>query len=218
MISQQCVVRNLCRQLSVRSHPKLYEDIRTLTRSSSALNQYLLVRGWRTVPFPSVLLISAHQRCAPLTTNSLPITTRAVFNSHRLGVLHCRTVMAAGGDQQQPEEPVWRERLGQNEAKEFDNSLFFEYEFSIDQLMELAGLCVAQVSVPLQQELVIVNTSNSKMLLCPTTVHSRLLRKHDFIGNVWQFRGHGKPCSSSCVYEHRRLTCCFSRHAVCACA
>ena len=58
--------------------------------------------------------------------------------------------MASGGDQQQQpeaEEPVWRERLGQTEAKEFDNSLFFEYEFSIDQLMELAGLCVAQVSV-----------------------------------------------------------------------
>ena len=56
--------------------------------------------------------------------------------------------MASGGDQQQPEEePVWRDRLGQTEAKEFDNSLFFEYEFSIDQLMELAGLCVAQVSV-----------------------------------------------------------------------
>ena len=57
------------------------------------------------------------------------------------------TVMASGGGQQQPEEPTWRERLGQTEAKEFDNSLFFEYEFSIDQLMELAGLCVAQVSV-----------------------------------------------------------------------
>ena len=56
--------------------------------------------------------------------------------------------MASGGDQeqQQSEEPVWRERLGQTEAKDFDNSLFFEYEFSIDQLMELAGLCVAQVS------------------------------------------------------------------------
>ena len=42
-------------------------------------------------------------------------------------------------------EPEWREYLGQEEAAEFDNSLFFEYEFSIDQLMELAGLCVAQV-------------------------------------------------------------------------
>lgn len=55
--------------------------------------------------------------------------------------------MAAGGDEQKPAEPVWRERLGQTEANELDESLFFEYEFSIDQLMELAGLCVAQVSV-----------------------------------------------------------------------
>ena len=55
--------------------------------------------------------------------------------------------MAAGGDKDKPAEPVWRERLGQTEAKEFDESLFFEYEFSIDQLMELAGLCVAQVSL-----------------------------------------------------------------------
>ncbi len=43
------------------------------------------------------------------------------------------------------EESPWRERLNQVESQEFDNSLFFEYEFSIDQLMELAGLCVAQV-------------------------------------------------------------------------
>lgn len=46
-------------------------------------------------------------------------------------------------------EPEWREHLGQEEAREFDNSLFFEYEFSIDQLMELAGLCVAQVTISL---------------------------------------------------------------------
>ena len=35
--------------------------------------------------------------------------------------------------------------LGQEEAREFDNSLFNDYQFSIDQLMEVAGLCVAQV-------------------------------------------------------------------------
>ncbi len=44
------------------------------------------------------------------------------------------------------EPVVWRKHLMQEEAAEFDNSLFFEYEFSIDQLMELAGLCVAQVT------------------------------------------------------------------------
>ena len=53
----------------------------------------------------------------------------------------CSIAMAEG----EAKEPEWREYLGQEEAAEFDNSLFFEYEFSIDQLMELAGLCVAQV-------------------------------------------------------------------------
>ena len=52
--------------------------------------------------------------------------------------------MAAEGEV--VKEPVWRKHLMQEEAAEFDNSLFFEYEFSIDQLMELAGLCVAQVT------------------------------------------------------------------------
>lgn len=94
------------------------------------------------------LLINAHQPLerAALTTTVLPITNaNSTINGSCSRVLQYRSVMASGGDQQQPEEPVWRERLGQTEAKEFDNSLFFEYEFSIDQLMELAGLCVAQV-------------------------------------------------------------------------
>lgn len=45
------------------------------------------------------------------------------------------------------QEQPWKDCLGQNEASELDNALFFEYEFSIDQLMEIAGLCVAQVSI-----------------------------------------------------------------------
>jgi NAD(P)H-hydrate epimerase len=40
-----------------------------------------------------------------------------------------------------------RRYLGQEEAREFDNSLFNDYKFSIDQLMEVAGLCVAQAVV-----------------------------------------------------------------------
>ena len=36
--------------------------------------------------------------------------------------------------------------LGQEEARECDNSLFNDYQFSVDQLMEIAGLCVAQVT------------------------------------------------------------------------
>ncbi len=39
----------------------------------------------------------------------------------------------------------WRDCLGQADASDLDNSLLFEYEYSIDQLMEVAGLCVAQV-------------------------------------------------------------------------
>lgn len=43
----------------------------------------------------------------------------------------------------------WKNCLGQAESTELDNALFFDYEFSVDQLMEIAGLCVAQVR-PLQ--------------------------------------------------------------------
>ncbi len=46
-------------------------------------------------------------------------------------------------------ELPWKECLGQNEATELDNALFFDYEFSVDQLMEIAGLCVAQVTITL---------------------------------------------------------------------
>lgn len=53
--------------------------------------------------------------------------------------------MAGPGEAAENAEEKWKERLGQEEAREFDNSLLFEYEFSIDQLMEIAGLCVAQV-------------------------------------------------------------------------
>lgn len=54
---------------------------------------------------------------------------------------------AGGGEEEeeQEQEPQWREYLNAEESRELDNSLFFEYEFSIDQLMEIAGLCVAQV-------------------------------------------------------------------------
>lgn len=46
---------------------------------------------------------------------------------------------------QQDEAPAWTDCLGQNDSAELDNALFFDYEYSIDQLMEIAGLCVAQV-------------------------------------------------------------------------
>ena len=102
----------------------------------------------------AAFLIRAHQHLELVTVTTYPSAPTANSNcratisnsTHFLSPQHSRAFMAAGGDQDQPAEPVWRERLGQTEAKEFDNSLFFEYEFSIDQLMELAGLCVAQVS------------------------------------------------------------------------
>ena len=59
----------------------------------------------------------------------------------------CVSMAAQQSNDEEKKEPVWREYLGQEESREFDNSLFFEYEFSIDQLMEIAGLCVAQVCV-----------------------------------------------------------------------
>ena len=62
--------------------------------------------------------------------------------------------MAEGGEDRgregegegEEQEPQWSEYLNAKDAREFDNSLLFEYEFSIDQLMEIAGLCVAQVT------------------------------------------------------------------------
>ena len=44
------------------------------------------------------------------------------------------------------EGKAWRDCLGQQEATDIDKCLFSDYQFSIDQLMEVAGLCVAQVS------------------------------------------------------------------------
>lgn len=46
--------------------------------------------------------------------------------------------MAGSGD-------VGRLYLGQEAARDFDNALFNDYQLSIYQLMEVAGLCVAQV-------------------------------------------------------------------------
>ena len=45
--------------------------------------------------------------------------------------------------------------LGQEAARELDNVLFDEYKFSIDQLMEVAGLCCAHAvgrAYPLQDK------------------------------------------------------------------
>lgn len=44
------------------------------------------------------------------------------------------------------QEEQWTDTLSQSDATELDNALFFDYEYSIDQLMEIAGLCIAQVN------------------------------------------------------------------------
>ena len=45
-----------------------------------------------------------------------------------------------------------RKYLGQEEAQRLDQELFNEYSFSLDQLMEIAGLAVAESVVSYQSE------------------------------------------------------------------
>ena len=73
---------------------------------------------------------------------------RAVLCSSIPVLQPTRRYMASqgGGNEPAEAERPWKDCLDQNEASELDNALFFEYEFSIDQLMEIAGLCVAQVN------------------------------------------------------------------------
>ena len=92
------------------------------------------------------ILNSAHQR--QLHTFYTTSTTDVVVASDRglqQQLSTSTSAMAGPGEAAENAEEKWKDRLGQEEAREFDNSLFFEYEFSIDQLMEIAGLCVAQV-------------------------------------------------------------------------
>lgn len=129
---------------------RLSSILRFTTNSAPHSNYHHLVFHRARVLIACSLLINAHQPLLPNSSSTTTNTNSTIVSGSCPRLLQYRTVMASGGDQQQQpeaEEPVWRERLGQTEAKEFDNSLFFEYEFSIDQLMELAGLCVAQVSV-----------------------------------------------------------------------
>jgi len=59
------------------------------------------------------------------------------FTSRRL----CGTAVAMS------DTGEWREFLNQEDARELDNSLFFEYKFPVSQCLELAGLSVAQAVV-----------------------------------------------------------------------
>ena len=58
-----------------------------------------------------------------------------------------------------------REFLNQEDARELDNSLFFEYKFPVEQCLELAGLSVAQAVVrcyPLQD----LGVESPRILIC----------------------------------------------------
>ena len=69
--------------------------------------------------------------------------------------MHAEVAMAEGREDRgkegegegEEQEPQWRECLNAKDARELDNSLLFDYEFSSDQLIEIAGICVAQVTV-----------------------------------------------------------------------
>ena len=52
--------------------------------------------------------------------------------------------MAHGGEGEG--SSVAKHFLSQDEAREVDEALFKHYQFSLEQLMEVAGLCVAQVT------------------------------------------------------------------------
>lgn len=91
---------------------------------------------------PRTLLVSLLTLLLPFP----PIRAHQLSRQHSIYSFSTTSCAAmAEGEAKEAKEPEWREYLGQEEAAEFDNALFFDYEFSIDQLMELAGLCVAQV-------------------------------------------------------------------------
>ena len=62
------------------------------------------------------------------------LSGRIHFTSRRL----CGTAVAMS------DTGEWREFLNQEDARELDNCLFYEYKFPVSQCLELAGLSVAQ--------------------------------------------------------------------------
>ena len=73
--------------------------------------------------------------------------------------------------------------LGQEEARELDNELFNDYQFSIDQLMEVAGLCIAQVYT------------------CTSATHV-----HDKYMHTTSTCIYNVQCTSSCTCIYRRYS------------
>lgn len=61
--------------------------------------------------------------------------------------------------------------LGAEEAREFDSCLFNDYQFSIDQLMEIAGLCIAQAS----------QYHNTTVYTIRSDIHTYILYVHTLI-------------------------------------
>ena len=78
------------------------------------------------------LKAAVHHSCVEKHSNPLPFSSYIVLNRAH------RAMATDAGDV--------KRCLGQEEARECDNSLFNDYQFSVDQLMEIAGLCVAQVT------------------------------------------------------------------------
>jgi hypothetical protein len=81
-----------------------------------------------------LLAVSCHSQPLSGTTLRVSANNGTLIEAHR-------SIMTDGGSER------GRRYLGQEEAREFDNCLFNDYQFSIDQLMEVAGLCVAQAVV-----------------------------------------------------------------------
>ena len=117
--------------------------ISSLTRSITALGRRRVFSEARYIPrivYPQRSYANihnySHRACFAAKLCSLP--PEYVLNRAHRGM----ATVTEGGR---------RLCLGQEEARDFDNSLFNEYQFSTDQLMEVAGLCIAQVRVLIHQ-------------------------------------------------------------------
>lgn len=107
--------------------------IPSLYRAKVMFNRYIGLRRFFTLR--SSLRAAVRHSCIERNNHTFP----RPFFSRDIVLNRAHRDMATGaGDE--------KRCLGQEEARECDNSLFNDYKFSVDQLMEIAGLCVAQVT------------------------------------------------------------------------
>ncbi|KAL5256163.1 hypothetical protein ACHWQZ_G011397 [Mnemiopsis leidyi] len=113
--------------------------------------------------------------------------------------------------------------LGQEQAQNIDIELFDEYKFSIDQLMELAGLAVAKAvekSYPDRGEVLIVcgpgNNGGDGLVAArhlalfnykPTVVYPKQPNKHPFPSLLHQVKAMGVSVSPSLPSDLSTYTC-----------